>query len=144
EESGLLGSAYYCRHPAFPLAGTTTMINMDQVGRLQDDKLMVGGVGTAQPFGPLIERLNARHRFDLVKEPAGTAPSDNASFYAKKIPIFWFFTGFHEQYHRPTDRVETVNVPGLRRIADLVADVAAEVATLPERPRYVKTPDFDR
>jgi hypothetical protein len=144
EESGLLGSAYYCRQPLFPLQDTTTMINMDQIGRLQDNKLMIGGLKSAKEFLPLIEKLNAKHHFDLAKEPAGTAPSDNASFFARKVPIFWFFTGFHEQYHRPTDRVETLNVPGLRQIVAMVADVVSEVATMPVRPAYAKTPDFDR
>jgi hypothetical protein len=144
EESGMLGSAYYCRHPVFPLKDTTTMINMDQIGRLQDNKLMVGGLKSAREFLSLIEKLNAKHQFDLTKEPSGTAPTDNAPFFAHRVPVYWFFTGFHEQYHRPTDRVETVNVPGLRRIVALVADVMGEVATMPTRPQYEKTGDFDR
>src|SRR5262249_48018909 len=129
---------------AFPLEDTTTMINMDMVGRLQDNKLLVGGLGTAQPFGPLVERLNDKHRFDLVKDPSGQGPSDHASFYSRKIPVIQFFTGFHEQYHRPTDRVETINVPGIRRIAELVTDLVADVRTLPTRPEYAKTGTFDR
>jgi S1-C subfamily serine protease len=144
EETGLIGSAYYCRHPVFPLEDTTTMINMDMVGRLQDNKLLVGGLGTAQPFGPLVERLNDKHRFDLVKDPSGQGPSDHASFYSRRIPVIQFFTGFHEQYHRPTDRVETINVPGIRRIAELVTDLVADVRTLPTRPEYAKTGTFDR
>ena len=144
EESGLIGSAYYCRHPLFPLKDTTTMVNMDQVGRLQDDKLLVGGVGSAREFAALIDRLNQKHRYALVKELSGTAPTDNASFNARQVPVFWFFTGFHEQYHRPTDRLEIVNVPGLGKIVGLVADVVTEVATIPARPTYVKTSGFDR
>jgi S1-C subfamily serine protease len=144
EESGLLGSAYYCRNPIFPLQDTVAMINMDMVGRLQDNRLMVGGVGSAKPFLDLIDKLNEKHRFDLLKEPSGQGPSDHASFYAQKVPVFKFFTGFHEQYHRPTDRVETLNVPGLRRVADLVGDVAVELRTLPARPEYVKTGGFNR
>src|SRR5262249_60471143 len=104
----------YCRSPVFPLQDTVAMINLDMVGRLQDDKLLVGGVGSAKEFGPLIDRLNGKHRFELTRDPSGFGPSDHASFYAKKIPVLFFFTGFHEQYHCPTDRVETINVPGLR------------------------------
>src|SRR5439155_18237660 len=102
------------------------------------------GLGSGPSFPALVEKLNARHRFDLVKDPAGSVPSDNASFYARRVPVLWFFTGFHEQYHRPTDRVETLNVPGLRRVVDLVADVVTEVATQPRRPTFAKAPDFDR
>ncbi len=144
EESGLLGSAYYCRHPTFPLQDTTTMLNLDMVGRLQDDKLLVGGVQSAKPFPQLLDRVNEKHRFGIVKDPSGGGPSDHASFYARKVPVFFFFTGFHEQYPCPTDRVETINVPGLRRVVDLVGDLAAEVASLPARPEYAKTPGFDR
>jgi len=60
------------------------------------------------------------------------------------MPVLWFFTGFHEQYHRPTDRVETVNVPGLRRIVDLIGAVAAELRTNAARPEFTRTGDFDR
>src|SRR5262249_52150764 len=94
EESGLLGSAHYCRQPLFPLGDTVAMVNMDMVGRLQDNKLLVGGLGSATHFLGLLEKLNAKHAFDVWKEPSGQGPSDHASFYAQKIPVFKFFTGF--------------------------------------------------
>ena len=144
EESGLLGSAYYCRHPVFPLDDTVAMINMDQIGRLQENKLLVGGLGSAKSFPPLIDRLNAKHRFELVKDQSGPAPSDQSSFYYKHIPVLWFFTGFHEQYHRPTDRWETLNIKGLGRIAGLVEDALSELASGSTRPEFVKAPNFDR
>jgi hypothetical protein len=144
EESGLLGSAYYCRHPVFPLEDTAVMINMDQIGRLQENKLLVGGLGSAKLFSPLIDKLNAKHRFNLVKDISGPAPSDQSSFYYKHIPVLWFFTGFHEQYHRPTDRWETLNIKGLGRIAALVEDAILELAGSPTRPEFNKAPNFDR
>jgi S1-C subfamily serine protease len=144
EESGLIGSAYYCKNPLFPLEDTAVMLNMDMVGRLQDNRLMVGGVGSAKGFEARIDKLNEKHRFELVKEPSGQGPSDHSSFYARKVPVYKFFTGFHEQYHRPTDRVETVNVPGVARVAGLVGDLAAELRADPARPEYVKTGSFDR
>ncbi len=143
EESGLLGSAYYAAHPIFPLSDTTTMINMDMVGRLQDDKLMVGGLGTAKAFGPMLDDLNKTYHFEFLKEPSGSGPSDHSSFYAKGVPVLNFFTGFHEQYHRPTDRVETINVPGMRRVVDLIESVMDEARTMP-RPSLVKTGPYDR
>lgn len=144
EESGLLGSAHYCRQPVFPLADTVAMVNMDMVGRLQDNKLMIGGLSSATQFQGLIEELNKKHDFNVWKEPSGQGPSDHASFYAMKIPVFKFFTGFHEQYHRPTDRMETINVPGLRRIAALVGDVTGELRGISVRPEYAKTGGFNR
>jgi hypothetical protein len=144
EESGLLGSAYYCRHPVFPLEDTAAMINMDQIGRLQENKLLVGGLGSAKFFPPLIDKLNDKHRFELFKDQAGPAPSDQSSFYYKHIPVLWFFTGFHEQYHRPTDRWETLNINGLGRIASLVEDALSELASSSTRPEFVKAPNFDR
>jgi len=144
EESGLLGSAYYCRNPIFPLEDTAAMINMDQIGRLQENKLLVGGLGSAKLFDPLIDKLNDKHRFTLVKDESGPAPSDQSSFYYKHIPVLWFFTGFHEQYHRPTDRWETLNIKGMSRIAGLVEDAATELASSPTRPEFRKAPNFDR
>ena len=144
EESGLLGSEYYARHPTFPIDNTVMMINMDQVGRLQEDKLMVGGLGTAKQFAGILERLNNKHRFQLTIDPSGMGPSDHSSFYAKKVPVLWFFTGFHEQYHRPTDRVETLNVPGLAKVAHLIGDIVEEVSSTVTRPLYAKTGGFDR
>lgn len=138
EESGLIGSRYYCEHPLFPLADTVAMINMDMVGRLQDHKLLVGGVGTAKEFPALLDRLNRKHHFDLLREMSGQGPSDHSSFYAHNIPVLFCFTGFHEQYHRPTDRLETINVPGLRRVADLVEDAMWELNAAPKRPAFTK------
>ncbi len=145
EEIGLIGSARYCKSPAFPLADTVAMINMDMVGRLQDDRLLVSGLGTAKMFPELVARHNARHRFVLDKENAGNGPSDHSSFFAVGVPVLNFFTGFHEQYHRPTDRLETINVPGLRRVTDLVGDLVDELGRAPSRPIFIRaTGSFDR
>src|SRR5262249_14012840 len=72
------------------------------------------------------------------------APSDQSSFYYKHIPVLWFFTGFHEQYHRPTDRWETLNIKGLGRIAGMVEDALGELASSSSRPEFAKAPNFDR
>jgi peptidase M28-like protein/PDZ domain-containing protein len=138
EESGLIGSRYYCEHPIFPLADMAAMINMDMIGRLQDDKLLVGGVGTAREFPTLLNRLARKYRLDLLREMSGQGPSDHSSFYAHNIPVLFLFTGFHEQYHRPTDRVETINVAGLRRVAAFAADALGELRTAPKRPAFTK------
>ena len=139
EERGLLGSAHYIKHPIVPLRDTVAMLNMDMVGRLRDNKLIVHGTGTAIEFDLLVKRLNAGHNFKLVKKPSGFGPSDHASFYEKKIPVLHFFTGAHQDYHRPGDDFEKVNIEGIERVSLLVAEVAASIAEAEERPVYQKT-----
>jgi hypothetical protein len=137
EEQGLLGSRYYCEHPVFPLEKTAVMVNFDMVGRLRDDKLTVYGTGTAKGFDKLIDELGKKYGFQITKVATGFGPSDHAAFYGRKIPVFHFFTGTHPQYHRPTDTVETINVPGIRRIVDMGEELIAHLATLQPRPEYV-------
>jgi S1-C subfamily serine protease len=138
EESGLIGSQYYSHHPIFPLEKTAAMVNFDMIGRLQDDQLEVTGVGTAKGLEALIDRLAGQHRFRLSKVQTGFGPSDHQSFTLHGVPALEFFTGFHEQYHMPTDRVETINLPGLARVVDLVTDVVTELGTREKRLEYVK------
>ena len=139
EERGLLGSAHYIKHPLVPLEDTIAMLNMDMVGRLRDNKLIVHGTGTAVEFDLLVERLNARHNFKVVKKSSGFGPSDHTSFYEKEIPVLHFFTGAHQDYHRPGDDFEKVNVEGIQRISLLVAEIVASIAEAEVRPVYQKT-----
>ena len=146
EERGLLGSAHYTANPAVPLADTVAMVNLDMVGRLTGDKVIVHGTGTGTGLEPLVDRLVAAHGLEVAKEPGGFGPSDHASFYAKKIPVLHVFTGSHADYHRPTDTAEKINYDGLTRLADLVTAIVRELATAPERPAYVEvaSPQFAR
>jgi hypothetical protein len=114
------------------------MLNLDMVGRLQDDKLIVHGTGTAAEFDALVDRFGKDGGFELTKKPGGFGPSDHSSFYGAKVPVLFFFTGSHKDYHRPTDDSDKLNVAGMRRIADLVVQVATTLAEAPERPRYVE------
>ena len=143
EEMGLLGSAHYCKHPIFPLDKTVAMVNLDMVGRLKKDKtgaeaLQVHGVGTSKGFEELIDRLNKNYGFKLRKVKGGFGPSDHSSFYAVKVPVFFFFTGDHADYHRPSDLAERINVPGMRKVTDLTEMLLAYLATVAERPKYIK------
>lgn len=138
EERGLLGSSYYVSNPPLPLERTVAMVNMDMVGRLKDNKLIISGTGTATSFESLIDETNKRFEFDIKKDPGGYGPSDHASFYGKQIPVFHFFTGTHSDYHRPSDDVEKINVAGMRRIAAMVTDVVDQLATAETRPEYVE------
>lgn len=137
EERGLLGSAYYVKHPVFDLKKTVAMLNMDMVGRLTDEKLIISGSGTAKEFEPLIDKLNEGYKFAVTKDPSGFGPSDHASFYAKEIPVMHFFTGTHDDYHRPSDDVEKLDIDGIRRIASMLADAAIAIDAMPAPPEYV-------
>jgi Zn-dependent M28 family amino/carboxypeptidase len=139
EERGLLGSVQYVKEPVVPLEKTIAMLNMDMVGRLNENKLIVHGTGTATELDALVDRLNAQHEFQIIKKPSGFGPSDHTSFYSKKIPVLHFFTGGHEDYHKPSDDYDKLNVAGMRRVGSLVADAATALAEAKTRPTYQET-----
>ena len=139
EERGLLGSAKYIKEPAIPLKETVAMFNLDMVGRLRENKLIVNGSGTADEFPPLLTRLNERYGFKLKMSQSGFGPSDHTSFYTQGIPVLHLFTGSHSDYHRPSDDFEKLNVQGMARISEFVAQLITEVAKTPKVPTYVAT-----
>jgi hypothetical protein len=128
EESGLLGSSHYANHPTFPLEQTMAMINMDMIGRMRDSTLVVQGIGTSPHFQPLIERLNQSYRLNLTLKKDGTGPSDHTSFYQKNIPVLFFFTNQHEDYHRVTDDAHKINTCGEARVLQLISEIVKELA----------------
>ena len=138
EERGLIGSARYVAEPVFPLEKTIAMYNMDMVGRLRDDKLTVFGVGTAPTFKADVTRFGEEREFKLSLKPEGFGPSDQSSFYAKKIPVLHFFTGTHSDYHRPGDDWDKINITGMSRIAGLVQDVVVHTADTQKPPEYLE------
>lgn len=141
EELALLGSAHYCKAPLFPLDKTTAMFNLDMVGRLRPDKktgkdkLLVEGNGTGNSFDHLLDALNRKHDFNLVRSKALLPNSDHFSFYKKKVPVLFFWTGLHADYHMPSDTADKINVPGMRRVVEITQDVLAELTTM-KRPTY--------
>jgi len=141
EEKGLLGSKHYVRSPRWPLEKTVTMVNMDMVGRLNDGAITVYGTGTAEGFDSLMDKLNETSKFRLDKQPAGFGPSDHSSFYEFDIPVFHFFTGLHNDYHRPSDDPDKVNVEGMQQIADMVKRLVIDLATRSDRPKLLKISD---
>ena len=138
EEKGLIGSAKYVEKPLFPLDKTIAMFNMDMVGRLREDKLTVFGVGTSPTFKDDVTRLGEDAEFKLSLKPEGFGPSDQSSFYAKKIPVLHFFTNTHSDYHRPGDDWQKINFKGIQRIADLFRDVVVFTAETQKRPEYLE------
>jgi hypothetical protein len=143
EELGLLGSDYYVKHPLVPLDKTVAMLNMDMIGRLRDNKLIVIGSGTAKAWDSLLKETNATAKFDLARSESGFGASDQQSFYTQNIPVLFFFTGTHADYHTPTDTADKINAEGEARVLKMVADCAARIADNPDRPTFqrVKTPD---
>jgi len=118
EELGLVGSKKYTEKPTIDLSKVSFMLNMDMIGRLNEEKrLVVGGVGTAPNFVPLLNRLTTSE-LGIKQDSAGIGPSDHTSFYLKNIPVLFFFTGQHTDYHKPSDDVEKVNFAGEKTILD--------------------------
>lgn len=144
EEKGLIGSAFYVEHPPRMPRVIAAMLNMDMIGRLRDDKLTVQGIGTSPDWRPLVERANGGEaKLALTLGEDGYGPSDHSSFYKKQIPVLFFFTGNHPDYHRPTDDVDKINFPGEHRVLDFVYRIADEVANQPAKPAYVKAKSED-
>ncbi|HET9984578.1 MAG TPA: M28 family peptidase [Longimicrobiales bacterium] len=128
EEEGLLGSEFYASHPAVPLEKTRAMLNMDMVGRLGTQPLLVYGTGTATEWSGVVKEAAAREGLPIAEKADGYGPSDQTSFYAKDVPVLHFFTNVHGDYHKPSDDWEKIDFAGVERVARLVARVAVEAA----------------
>jgi peptidase M28-like protein/PDZ domain-containing protein len=189
EEEGLLGSDYYVTHPLLPLQNTVAMVNMDMIGRLQDSKLIIGGVGTAPEWRAMIQKQNsvdmmrtatardildrpvdedlrfkvnprgvdgmpivlsangtpvvsrslpslALAPFTLTLNEDGFGPSDHSSFYLKKIPVLFFWTGTHDDYHKPSDTADKINYEGEARILAFVERLIRDIDKSDKPPTY--------
>ena len=170
EEEGLLGSSYYVDHPLVPLANTVAMINMDMIGRMQNRKLVIGGVGTAKEWREIIKQANTAQgvqvtansggsaprgvpivvsangrpimtvdpngTFELTLTEDGYGPSDHNSFYRKQIPVLFFWTGTHNDYHKPSDTFEKINYNDEARILSLVARIVRDIDGAEKRLTY--------
>lgn len=159
EEEGLLGSKYYVNNPVWPLDNTVAMINLDMVGRLKDNKLTIGGIGTASDWKEMITLQNQSRfqevqygggrngsnigiaagytqPFELSLNEDGFGPSDHSSFYGKQIPVLFFFTGTHTDYHKPSDTADKIDYRGLRRITDYVGEIIKSVDQNHFKPTY--------
>jgi len=127
EERGLWGSNFFTKEPTLSLEDVNYMINMDMVGRLNEEKkLAINGTGTSPVWKETLEKL-ANGRFDLVLSESGVGPSDHTSFYLKDIPVLHFFTGQHEDYHRPSDDVEKINFEGMQMIGNYIFNIISEL-----------------
>lgn len=133
EEMGLLGSRYFVENLPVPRDSIVTMINIDMLGRLNEEStLQVGGVKTSAEAENLLLSTNEGYSFNLALSPQGYGPSDHASFYAQNIPVLFFSTGPHTDYHTPNDRIQRINFDGLQRASNFIFDVVTEIANAPQ------------
>lgn len=128
EELGLYGSKYLTENPPIDLKKVNYMINLDMVGRLNDSSkvLTVGGVGTSPSWGSILPQPTA---FTLKFDSSGTGPSDHTSFYRKEIPVLFFFTGLHTDYHKPSDDAERINYDGMVSIVRYIEEILNNTPT---------------
>jgi len=139
EEMGLHGSKHYVDKPASPIADTVAMVNLDMIGRMVKSKLNIGGVGTSPIFKELIERLNKETvRLKLTLSPGGRAPTDSNSFYLKEIPVLFFNTGLHKDYHLPSDDTKLIDKRGAEKVTLLAAEITRYLATVDDRPPFTR------
>jgi hypothetical protein len=138
EEKGLLGAKYFTENPLVDLQNIVAMINLDMIGRMKDSTITVGGVGTSPLFELLLNRESVGRNFTINMTKPGYGPSDHAAFYTKDIPVLFFFTGFHSEYHTPEDSWKLINLKGEKDILDLVYDITFQLSRLSERPVFTE------
>ncbi|MBL7941357.1 MAG: M20/M25/M40 family metallo-hydrolase, partial [Flavobacteriales bacterium] len=120
EEKGLIGSKYYCENPTIDLSTVNYMLNMDMIGRyVEANGLAIYGTGTSPSWIPVLDKIKIKQ----VRTESGTGPSDHTSFYLKNIPVLHFFTGQHEDYHKPSDDSYKINYTGIDVVLGVVEDV---------------------
>jgi hypothetical protein len=136
EELGLLGSAEWVKEPTRPLAKAVAMINMDMIGRIKDDKVYIGGVGTGSTFKSMLDQAEKDAPFKCEASPGGYSSSDHTSFVTKKIPVLFFFSGLHSDYHKPSDTWDKINGPSAAKLLDMVENVATQLANADQPPAF--------
>jgi len=139
EELGLLGSSYYVNHPILPIEKAVAMINMDMIGRIKDGRVFVGGTGTGASFGELLKQLPQPEGFQFdLSETAGYGSSDHTSFTTKQVPVLFFFSGLHGDYHKPSDTWEKINAKSAAQLLGYIGGALQHLAADPGRPQYVR------
>lgn len=137
EELGLLGSAAWVRNPTLPLDKAVAMLNMDMIGRIKDDKVYIGGLGTGSTFQSILDQAESHAAFKYENSPGGYSSSDHTSFVTKRIPVLFFFSGLHSDYHKPSDTWEKINANAAAHLLDLVSNITLSIDTAADRPTFV-------
>ncbi|MBI3079738.1 MAG: M28 family peptidase [Deltaproteobacteria bacterium] len=138
EELGLLGSSHFVRAPPVAISRVVAMFNLDMVGRLRHDNLYVQGVDTGAGLRDLVQEANQQVGLTLRSSGDGYGPSDHTAFYLKERPVLFFFTGPHQDYHRPSDTADKINAPGEARVVSLAYLLASRLANRSEAVAFVK------
>ena len=125
EELGLHGSKYFTEHAPIDLKTVNYMVNMDMVGRLNETTktVTIGGVGTSPAWGQIFTVVDKKKPFNVKFDSSGTGPSDHSSFYRKDIPVLFFFTGLHTDYHKPSDDFDKINYVGQLQIVKYILSI---------------------
>ncbi|WP_421762792.1 M20/M25/M40 family metallo-hydrolase [Ekhidna sp.] len=140
EEKGLWGSNYFTKNPTIDLSQVNFMINMDMVGRLDESRgLAVNGTGTSPIWNWLLDEVNS-DSLKLIKSESGVGPSDHTSFYLQDIPVLHFFTGQHEDYHKPGDDTDKINEEGILKVASMIEQMIVLMDD-DEKIAFTKTKD---
>ena len=146
EELGLFGSKYFTQHPTIDLNSINFMINMDMVGRLNDSSksLIVGGYGTSPVWGELFKRQGKDKLYNVVAyrfDSSGRGHSDHTSFYLKNIPVLFYFTGLHTDYHKPSDDFDKINYKGELEVVKHIYSLLQATNQLTTKLPFAKTRD---
>jgi aminopeptidase YwaD len=141
EELGLLGSEWYVNHPTLPLEKAVAMINMDMIGRIREGKIYLSGTGTGSTFPQLIKEVTAPAPLQIdLAEKAGYGASDHTSFTTKNVPVLFFFSGLHADYHKPSDTSDKIDSTDAAKLLDYIADLITHLENDP-RPQYIRVPE---
>lgn len=144
EEMGLIGSRYYVNNPPIEIGKHALMVNLDMIGRLRQDKLEVTGVGTAEGLEAFVTPYFENSGLKISARKGGMGPSDHQAFFDAGVPVLFFFTGLHGEYHLPTDVASLLNPDGAARIVDLVKRIVLDAAVMPERMAYTDNDESRR
>jgi hypothetical protein len=138
EEIGIIGSSYFVDHPTVAKDRIAAYLNFDMVGRLKDNTLVMQGTGSSDVWKQLIEKGNVAAGFNIKTDDDPYLPTDVTAFYPKGVPVLAFFTGSHEDYHRPTDDADKLQYDGMERIGKFAAAMVMNLEKRTEKPNYLQ------
>jgi hypothetical protein len=141
EELGLNGSKFFTENPTIDFTKVNYMINMDMVGRMNDSSktVTIGGYGTSPQWSSLINPNDKKNSFAIRIDSSGTGPSDHTSFYRKDIPVLFFFTGLHTDYHKPSDDFDKINYEGETHIINYISGIVLSPLSNDQKLAFTKT-----
>ncbi len=140
EELGLLGSSFYVNNSKMPIERAVAMLNLDMIGRIREGKVYVGGAGTGTTLKAILEEAVRKSELKVdFTDQAGYGSSDHTSFTTKQVPVLFFFSGLHGDYHRPSDTWDKIEPGEAAKLLRMVADITARLANGDERPQYVRS-----